>query len=246
MQEREKMYPKLPGHDLQARAAQTLGILYASTSILVPVSFWLCYETLRSPTLHHRVSSELNANRDSATQQHDFSALSATPFLQSLHAETSRKYGITIPARQIVVPTFALDEKYSVPQGTTIIMPSKYAAQYTPGWSAVRPSLVSQPLDQFWPERFLISNEKGEEKERFSDAGLIGNWTSFGGGAHHCPGRFWARNIGMVMLGVFVGEFEVEVSDVERARGLDPVWHESAFGTARPRGKIAARIRRRV
>lgn len=244
MQEREKMYPTLPGHDLEARAAQTLGILYASTSILVPVSFWLCYETLRTPSLHARVKSELNNSLDPKTRTHDFSHLSATPFLQSLHAETCRKYGITIPARRVVVPSFALDEKYAVPQGTTIIMPSKYAGQYTPGWAAVRPSLVEKPLDEFWPERFL-ANRKGE-KERFSDAGLVGSWTSFGGGAHHCPGRFWARNIGMVMLAVFAGRFEIEVLDVEGARAFDPVWYESAFGTARPRGKIPARIRTKV
>lgn len=243
MQEREKMYPTLPGHDLEARAAQTLGILYASTSILVPVSFWLCYETLRTPALLDRVTDELNTSRDPDTRHHDFSQLSSTPFLQSLHAETTRNYGITIPARRVVVPTFALDDKYCVPKGTTIIMPSKYAGQYTPGWAAIRTSLVAQPLSQFWPERFLV--HKAGEKERFSDAGLVGNWTAFGGGAHHCPGRFWARNIGMVMLAVFVEEFEVEIGDVAGARAFDPVWCESAFGTARPRGKIAARIRKR-
>lgn len=245
MQEREKMYPTLPGHDLEARAAQTLGILYASTSILVPVSFWLCYETLRTPVLFDRVTRELKNSRDVHSRQHDFSQLSSTPFLQSLHAEACRKYGITIPARRVVVPTFALDEKYIVPKGTTIIMPSKYAGQYTSGWAAVRTSLVERPLDQFWPERFLV-NKKEEEKERFSDAGLIGNWTSFGGGAHHCPGRFWARNIGMVMLAVLVEEFEIQIEDAETASTFDPVWNESAFGTARPRGKIAARIRKRT
>lgn len=245
MQERERMYPTLPGHDLSARAAQTLGILYASTSILVPASFWLCYETLRSPPLLSRVTRELNASRSATSppHQYNFSALSSTPFLQSLHAETCRKYGITIPARRVVVPHFALDDKYVVTQGTTIIMPSKYAGQYTAGWSQTRPSLVDKPLEHFWPERFLTN--KPDEKERFSDAGLMANWTSFGGGAHHCPGRFWARDIGMVMLAGFVGEFEVEVLDERGARRFDPVWHDSAFGTARPRGRIGARIRRR-
>ncbi|UPX20599.1 uncharacterized protein EKO05_0010827 [Ascochyta rabiei] len=135
MQERERMYPTLPGHDLEARAAQTLGILYASTSILVPVSFWLCYETPCCPTLQGRVISELRAARDLVSQQHDSSYLSGTPFLQSLYAETLRKYGITIPAPRVVVPIFALDDKYVVPQGTTIIMPTKYIGQYTPGWA---------------------------------------------------------------------------------------------------------------
>ncbi|KAJ4344266.1 hypothetical protein N0V95_006209 [Ascochyta clinopodiicola] len=244
LQERERMYSSLPGHDLEARAAQILGILYAGTSLLVPVTFWLCYETLCCPTLQDRVISELKAARDPASQQHDFSQLSVTPFLQSLYVETTRKYGSTIPARRVVAPSFALDDKYVVPQGTTIIMPTKYTGRYTPGWAQVRPSLVEQPLDRFWPERFLI--DKATEKERFSDAGLAGNLTSFGGGAHTCPGKFWARNIGMVMLAVFIEEFEVEILDIQEARKLDPVWNESAFGSMRPTGKIAARIRKRV
>jgi len=49
-----------------------------------------------------------------------------------------------------------------------------------------------------------------------------------------------------IMLAVFAGEFEVEVLNVEGARAFDPVWYESAFGTARPRGKIAARIKEKV
>lgn len=243
LQEREKMYSQLPGHDHDARASQSLGILFGSTSLLVPVSFWLCYHTLRSPALLSRVSSELKASLNPCTGKYDFSKLNAIPFLQSLHTETTRMYSISLVARKVLSPVFALNDKYVVPKGTQIVIPSRYAGQYTPGWAAVRPSLVEKPLDEFWPARFLTYKEG--EKERYNDSGLTGSWTSFGGGSHHCPGRFWARDIGLVMLAAFVEAFEVQISDVEASKRLDPVWNEAALGTVRPTGNIPVRIRRR-
>lgn len=177
------------------------------------------------------------------TGKYDFSKLNAIPFLQSLHTETTRMYSISLVARKVLSPVFALNDKYVVPKGTQIVIPSRYAGQYTPGWAAVRPSLVEKPLDEFWPARFLTYKEG--EKERYNDSGLTGSWTSFGGGSHHCPGRFWARDIGLVMLAAFVEAFEVQISDVEASKRLDPVWNEAALGTVRPTGNIPVRIRRR-
>jgi cytochrome P450 len=152
-------------------------------------------------------------------------------------------YSISLVARKVFSPVFALDDKYVVPKGTQIVIPSRYAGQYTPGWAAVRPSLVEKPLEELWPARFLTYKEG--EKERYNDSGLTGSWTSFGGGSHHCPGRFWARDIGLVMLAAFVEVFEVQISDVEASKRLDPVWTEAALGTVRPTGKIPVRIKRR-
>jgi hypothetical protein len=243
MQEREVLYGSLPGHGLAGRAAQTLGLLYAGTSLMVPVTFWFLYETLRNPSLRSRVVTELGTNRDPASGTYDFAQLAATPFLQSLYAEAARKYSASLVARQVVSPVFALDERYVIKQGTTVLIPSKYAGQYTAAWASVRPSLVEKPLSEFWGERFLVSGVGG--KERFSDAGLAGNWTSFGGGEHKCPGRFFARDIGIVAMSVLLGEFEVDVLEPESARRLDPVHRAEAFGTMRPSGQVKARIRRR-
>lgn len=243
MQEREALYASLPGHGLEGRAAQTLGLLYAGTSLMVPVTFWFLYETIRDPSLRSRVVSELSDHRDPASGTYNFVQLAATPFLQSLNAESARKYSASLVARQVVSPVFALDERYSIKQGTTVLIPSKYAGQYTSAWASVRPALVEKPLSDFWGERFLVPGSGG--KEKFSDAGLAGNWTSFGGGEHKCPGRFFARDIGIVTLSIMLGEFVVEVVDAERVRTLDPVHRAEAFGTMRPSGKIAARIRKR-
>jgi cytochrome P450 len=83
------------------------------------------------------------------------------------------------------------------------------------------------------------------KRDRFSDAGLTGNWTSFGGGEHKCPGRHFARNIGIVALAVLLGEFECELVDREGQKDIGPKIKETAFGKMEPTRKVAARLRRR-
>ncbi|KAA8613858.1 Cytochrome P450 [Pyrenophora tritici-repentis] len=243
-QEREELYSELPGHDEYARSAQTLGLLYGGTSLSVPITFWYVYETLRSTDLNTRILGEINKHADPKTQSYRFTQLTTRPLLQSLHAETTRLYSSNLTVRSVTTPSFALDEKYSIPQGTAVFIPNKWAGMFAPGWEKTRTEALARPLHTFWAERFLVSD--GEKKERFSDAGLSSTWMSFGGGEHKCPGRHFARNIGIVTLTVVMGVFEVEICDVEGARRLDPDPREKGFGTLVPRGKVAARIRRRV
>lgn len=62
---------------------------------------------------------------------------------------------------------------------------------------------------------------------------------------NRCPGRHFARNIGIVTLAVLLGEFQCEVLDVEGASKMDPPLKDFAFGTMKPTGKVPGRIRRR-
>mgnify|MGYP001940411620 CR=1 FL=1 len=247
LQEREELYSEMPGHDEYARSAQTLGLLYGGTSLSVPITFWYLYESLRIPDVRTRVLTELKNHVKPETGTYSFMQLASLPFLQSLHAETTRRYTANLSVRDVTAPVFVLDDKYSVPKGTTVFIPNKWAGTYAPGWAKNRAQALARPLTTFWPERYLIHDGSGKEKrERFSDTGLAGNWTSFGGGEHKCPGRHFARNIGIVTLAVLMGEFDLEVVDVEQARKLDPDHTKRAFGTLKPTGKVAARIRRRA
>lgn len=243
MQQREEMFATLPGHNDDARAAQTLALLYAGTSLSIPVTFWFLYEILRDQTLHGKVLNEMQAHSSKEQSPTDITQLATSPFLQSLHSETTRFYNRNLVATEVVAPIFHLDDRYVVERGTKVLIPNINTARFTPEWARSRPQAVTRPLVEFWPERFLIPDAKGA---RYSDAGLSGVYTSFGAGQHYCPGRFFARDIGLVMLVVFLEKYEVEVVDPEGARKYDPVWNEVAFGTMKPTGKVAARIRRRV
>jgi cytochrome P450 len=236
----------MPGHGSLGRAAQTLALLYAGTSLTVPITFWYLYETMRDPSIHDRVQQELKNHANAETNSYNFMPLTTRPLLQSMHAETTRMYSSNLTVREVIAPTYALDEKYTIEKGTTVFMSSKYIGTFEKVWAQSRPQALTRPLNTFWAERYLVSSGKGEEKrERSSDAGLTGNWTSFGGGEHKCPGRHFARNIGIVTLAVLMGVFEVEIIDVEKSRRFDPELKGKAFGTMKPQGTVAARIRRR-
>ncbi|USP79503.1 hypothetical protein yc1106_06777 [Curvularia clavata] len=247
LQEREQIYSELPNHDEYARSAQTLGLLYGGTSLTIPVTFWYLFETLRDPEVHAQVLSEIQTYSTEGPAKYNFMQLTTRPLLQSLHAESTRMYSSNLTVRQVVSPVYNLDDKYTITKGTQVFIANKMNGQFTPGWARVRPEALARPLDVFWAERFVIGGGKGDEKRgRFSDAGLAGCWTSFGGGEHKCPGRHFARNITIVTLAVLMGEYETELVDVDTANKMVPGPNDTAFGTVRPKGKIAARIRRRA
>lgn len=185
----------------------------------------------------------MKAHTDPETRRYDFMQLTVRPILQSLHAETTRVYASNVTARVVTSPTFALDDKYVITKNTTLFVYNKFTGQYTPGWSEARPQAASRPLDEFWAERFLILGDG--KRERFSDAGFSGCWTSFGGGEHKCPGRHFARNIGIVTLAAFLGEFECRLTDPQAAQNTTPMIKETAFGKMEPTRKISSKIRRR-
>ncbi|KAI8942387.1 hypothetical protein NX059_000461 [Plenodomus lindquistii] len=241
LQERQERYSKTPGFDEDARVSQILGLLFAGNGFTPPVSFWYLFEALKNPSLFTRVSHEVHTHYDSSTQTYDFGQLTSRPMLQSLHAETTRFYASNVVVRVVTSPSFALDDKYVIPKDTLVFIYNRFTGQFTPGWSTARPNSTTHPLDQFWPERFLM----GGERERFSDANLTGSWTSFGGGEHKCPGRHFARNIGIVTLAVLMGDYEVELMEPEVAKQCTPRVKAEAFGKLVPTLKIAARMRRR-
>jgi cytochrome P450 len=132
-----------------------------------------------------------------------------------------------------------LDDKYSITQGTTLFIYTKMTALYNPGWTEARPHATSRPLDTFWAERFLTS-DKGKTP-RYNEAGLVGSFTSFGGGEHWCPGSQFARNVGIVTLAVLLGDFECELVGRDAVKYGVPVLNETAFGKVEPTRKVAAR-----
>jgi cytochrome P450 len=192
-----------------------------------------------------------NLNTDGT---YDFMHLTTSPILQSLHAETTRYYSSTVTVRVVTSPTsFALDDKYSIEKDTLLFIYNKFTGLFAPGWAAAGRQLTLKTLDEFWPERFLVPSASGKnhdhgnaspdvksERVRFNDSNLSGSWTSFGGGEHLCPGRHFARNIGIVTLAVLLGEFECELVG-EQVEGLGV--REMAFGKMVPGGNVRARIR---
>jgi cytochrome P450 len=243
LQERQERYAASPGFSEDARVSQILGLLFAGNGLTPPVSFWYLFETLKDPSVFRRITEELRSSFDAQKDTYDFMTLTQQPFLQSLHAETTRMYSSNVAQRVVTTPTFALSDKYTVTQGTTLFIYTKPTALFTPGWTEARAESTTKPLDTFWAERFLVGGDT--KRERYSHAGLSGCWTSFGGGEHKCPGRHFARNVGIGALAVLLGHYECELVDNEGKINVRPNIRETAFGKMQPTKKVEARLRRR-
>ena len=201
------------------------------------------FEALKDPKIFNLVSAEIKSHYDTKTYTDDIMQLTVRPILQSLHAETCRFYASNVTVRVVTAPTFALDDKYTIKKDTTVFIYNKFTGQFIPGWNEARPQATSKPLDVFWAERFLISGDG--KRERFSDAGLSGCWTVFGGGDHRCPGKQFSQVIGVATLIAFLGEYDCRLVDLQAAQNATPSVRATAFGKMVPTSIISARLCKR-
>ena len=103
-----------------------------------------------------------------------------------------------------------------------------------PSWPMHRSNelWIDPPADVFYPDRFLVRDEKKtepvgeregqrgekeeeeeeEEEERrvFSTSGTAGKFFPFGGGAHVCPGRVFAKQEILAAVATVLRGFEFE------------------------------------
>jgi hypothetical protein len=252
-QTRDGIFANIPSLDYQARAAEAMALMQGSTSNTMPSTFWYIFETLRKPHLYKYLTNETAPHYDSGTGKYDISTLTAHPIIQSMHAEVGRLRMATGTMRTNGVDNFKLDENWTVPKGTSVMIFSHDLGLNTELWANARPQTIDKPLDQFWPERFIIPDKntntipsKDEiRKGRFSMEGVGGLHVPFGGGQHLCPGRYFAKAVQAGTLAVLLNEYEIQLSDPEDAETTIPPVREAAYGTVRPLNKVRIRIRKR-
>ena len=242
-------------------------------------TFWLLFHTLQSPDLLSAARAELKACRISPSTTHttntgwvglsstdlNTSLLVSQPLLQSLYAETLRKYiSVYLTRRTEFAPVRILD--YFIPQNRTIVVNSAMAhmdpANFNEG------AEKRQPVTRFWGERFLLPGKLGnasayeqdpspthspgamvDEKEvgqsTFSLDKYKGAWIPFGGGAHQCPGRHWVKVQMVVSLALFIKGFEIELLDQREGQEVKVDMRRYGMGALEPGERVRGRVRRR-
>jgi hypothetical protein len=119
-----------------------------------------------------------------------------------------------------------------------------------------RPQIVARPLEDFWPERFLIPDKststKRYRKDRdsvttgtFSLDGIEALHAGLGGSNYTKPEQAFAAAVQSATLAVLLTEFEIELCDPEAVEEAMPPLREVAYGVVRPMEKIAVRVRKR-
>ncbi|KAH7132575.1 putative cytochrome-like protein P450 [Dendryphion nanum] len=257
LQARDSIFANIPSFDSSARAAEALAIMQGSNSNTMPSTFWFIFETIKNPALVKHLRAEFKPYYDPATGTYDIVGLTNLPIIQSMHAEIGRLRMATGAIRTCEVDNFALDDDWTISKGTSVIVLSHDLALNTKLWAEARPQTVIRPLEEFWPERFLIPEKTRYSEKAMKDRSKIGTGrfsmegvgtlhVTFGGGKHLCPGRYLAKAIQAATIALLLTEFDIELSEPEAADSIIPPLRQAAFGSIVPLDKIRVRIRKRT
>ena len=191
------------GLSMKAKASQEVGLLFGVTSNAIPATGWMLFHILSSPQdLLPRVLSEISTakNPDSTL---DITKLITLPLFLSTYTEALRLY-VAVNVTREVHGDFVIDG-HLLKKGNTIMAPSWLGHRDSNVWNNLHPN--HPPVDQFYAGRFL--RQEGD-KVVCSTAGLSGKYFPYGGGAHICPGRIFAKQEILAAVAMVLLSFEFE------------------------------------
>ncbi|CAO2651892.1 Nn.00g001750.m01.CDS01 [Neocucurbitaria sp. VM-36] len=257
IQERDDVFLKTEGVDLKARATEILSVMHSSSSNLLPSAFWTIVEVLRQPQLGKHLTAEISQQYLPQSKEYDVTSIMNTPLIQSIHTEVRRLRVNTVTARTNEVDAFKLDEQWSLPKGTTVILFSQDVSLHPKFWAKARSPTAERPLEEFWAERFLIANRAipSSKKEKqtkdkvetgsFSMEGLEPVELVLDDNDGLSLGHEYMKAMQAATLAVFLTEFEIQLCDSDAVDAAVPPVREAAYGTVKPLDDVAVRIRKR-
>lgn len=224
-------------------------------------------EVVQRPALLERVRAEIAPHIDpSSLKRHghpsiDIGGLCQEPLIQSIYAEVLRVHNGTVIARVPQTSDFSING-WAFTKGDPIMVSSYDTAREPSVWNQGT-SEEPHPVDEFWPERFLVDpkNPASGPTRRsqaepsaapqtiegaapyFSLEGTSGSWVPYGGGSRMCPGRHFAKKELIVAMAMFLTSFDIELMPRDNWVRDDPRYF--MFGVMHPKGPIQARVRRR-
>ncbi|CAI7633730.1 unnamed protein product [Penicillium crustosum] len=236
-------YMRKYGMNNDSIVSENLALLFGSNANAVPAVFWYILESFKDLELQENLKIELQGCLKPETGDLDIPKFSTKPLLQSTYAEVLRLRVTTTTIRTNEDANFRLDSDYTIGKNIIMTIFSSVTAYNRQAWAATRPESVAKPLDEFWPERFLVQKDKDA---KFSLEGLAECWMPYGGGHRMCPGRHFAKNEIIGTLGLLLELFECELVDVQQAEQVRPDTRWAPYGTLPPTKKVAVRLRRRA
>lgn len=185
------------------------------------------------------------------THKYEILKLAQDPFVRSIYTEVRRLRTASCVIRTNETAGFPLDKQWSLPKGAAVAMFSHDIALNTDTWKKNQPRALEKPLEEFWAERFTEPKQKNRAKTGVgagtggSDAEdlgvLIGQLTA----CDQFPGPRFISALQTATLAVLFAEFEIQLSDEDEVDAILPPARAFAFGTVKPLGKVAVRIRKR-
>lgn len=201
------------------------------------------------------MTQQLSQYRPSQGATYNISRISRIPIIQSVEAEVTRLRIMKAMVRVGSPSSFVLDDQWTIPAGTSVLAFSSDVAVNTESWAKARPESTTQPLEQFWAERFLISNRTAKKlqlsdqtpmssKMISSTAGLEGLLMNDSEHPQRHLGVDFLNQTFAGTLAILFGEFELQLCDAEAFDAAAPLTGDVAYGTIKPLDAIAIRIRK--
>ncbi len=231
---------------------------------MIPSAFWAVFHIILDPGLTSRVRAETASCWDSSTERFDVASLCAKPLLTSIYMEALRHCVATSTARKPIVPHSRIGD-FALDPNAILLSISWFGAHDAAFWNTG--SGGEHPVEDFWAERFLeyagdagsgpvrkdepvvrAAAERTAEDDKTAEvvtAGTEGHFYPYGGGAHKCPGRFFAKQEMMVAVALVLQLFEIEVLDPAEAKRTKPDLKYFPLGAMPPDKSVPFRIRRR-
>ncbi|KAF3009741.1 hypothetical protein E8E13_009311 [Curvularia kusanoi] len=233
--------------DSMSRPAEVLSIIHTTNSTLHPQTFWTALETLRKSHLTRNLTSLIRQNFSPITHKYDIPALTEEPLVQSLQTEVHRLRTATCTVRINKTAGFPLDKHWSLRNGDMVTMFSHNLSLDRKAWKKAQPEALGRPLEEFWAERFLVADRKtrsGASNQK-CDVGVLGDLITRLTKNDGYPGVKFLDALRMATIAVLFAEFEIQLCDEDEVDAAIPPLGEDAFGTMKPVGKVAVRIRKR-
>ncbi|XP_033001473.1 24-hydroxycholesterol 7-alpha-hydroxylase isoform X1 [Lacerta agilis] len=190
-------------------------LLWASQANAIPVSFWTLAFILSQPSVYKKVMDELEpVYRKSGKENIQLSEddLKKFPFIKWCILETIRLRAPGAIIKKVIAPMTI--QNFVIPPGDLLAL--------SPYWIHRNPKYFPEP-NTFKPDRWKEANlEKNVSLEGF---------VAFGGGAHQCPGRWFAIMEIQILVATLLCKYKCHL--------LDPLPKESLLhlvGTQQPEG----------
>ncbi|KAF5662418.1 cytochrome P450 monooxygenase 7a1 [Fusarium heterosporum] len=264
MRSRHAFFSKMP-LSKDTIAADDLGLLWAATANAIPAIGWMILEVVQRPALLSKVRAEItpfmggSSPSKTSIPDIDIDGLCQQPLVQSIYAEVLRIHNGTVVARVPQVLDFSI-AGWTFPKDHPIMISTFDTARKPSIWNQGTPN-EPHPVDEFWPERFIVDakdhtsgptlsqNRLAKTKDEsskpyFTLEGTIGSWIPYGGGSRMCPGRHFAKKELIVTMAMFLTTFDIELEPLDKWIRNDAKYF--MFGVMHPEGPIPARIRRRA
>lgn len=152
--------------------------------------------------VHSEVSQVANIDKSSGKLTLDIPSLMSLPWLLAVYTETLH-LRVHFSVTREIIQDIEIDGH--ILKAGHLVMASTYIAHtLDPAWTSSR-----YPVRDFYPERFLIFDEKASAA-KFSTGEAGGKMFPYGGGIFLCPGRNFAKQEIMAAIAFMLLTFDFE------------------------------------